>query len=521
MIYLTADIGSTYTKLVATDIESCKVLGASCAFTTIETDVREGFNNALRNMEAQIGEFSYDKLICCSSAAGGLKMVALGLVPELTAKAARLAAASAGAKVVKTYSFEISKAEQEEIYEINPDLVLLCGGTDGGNKDVIIANAKRLCQIDRDFSVVVAGNKSASHELQKIFSYSSNSKANSGTDSFSEGLDNFVSEGLDDSFSRDTEKYFAKHFVITQNVMPEFNKLNIEPARNCIEELFISKIVEAKGLSALQKMSGHEIIPTPLAVMRACELLSRGVSESEQGKVCLQGKVHTFDAALMAGWGDLIAVDLGGATTDIYSMADGNPTLSNMLSKGLPEPYAKRTVEGDLGMRYSLAALVEEAGIDRIVREATSFSGSEITKEQVESWIERCCHNPDIVSSKGSIEESIEEAIAKMAVEIATDRHAGIIESVFTPVGQMFALTGKDLSEVPLVIGIGGALANSEEPSKILSGAKYNSARYIYSKPKEPKFMIDGKYIFASMGLIGGFNPAVALAILKEEIKKV
>lgn len=505
MIYLTADIGSTYTKLVATDIESCKVIGTSRAFTTIETDVREGFNNALRNMEDKIGEFSYDKLICCSSAAGGLKMVALGLVPELTAKAARLAAASAGAKVVKTYSFEISKAEQEEIYDINPDLVLLCGGTDGGNKEVIIANAKRLCQIDRDFSVVVAGNKSASHELQKIFSSSTNSKTTSGTDSLSEV----------------SEQYFPKHFVITQNVMPEFNKLNIEPARKCIEELFISNIVDAKGLSALQKMSGHEIIPTPLAVMRACELLSRGVSESEQCKEYSQSKEHSFDAALMAGLGDLIAVDLGGATTDIYSMAAGEPTLSNMLSKGLPEPYAKRTVEGDLGMRYSLAALVEEAGIDRIVKEATSFSESEITKEQVESWIERCYQSPDVVSSKGSIEESIEEAIAKIAVEIATDRHAGIIESVFTPVGQMFALTGKDLSEVPLVIGIGGALSNSEEPSKILSGAKYNSARYIYSKPKDPKYMIDGKYIFASMGLIGGLNPAVALTILKKEIKKV
>ena len=124
MNYLTVDIGSTYTKVTAIDSVEQRVVGTAAAFTTIETDVMEGLNNALRKLEAAIGEFNYDELLCCSSAAGGLKMVALGLVPELTAKAARMAASSAGAKVVKTYAFEISQAEQQEIYDINPDLVL-------------------------------------------------------------------------------------------------------------------------------------------------------------------------------------------------------------------------------------------------------------------------------------------------------------------------------------------------------------------------------------------------------------
>src|SRR5574344_754781 len=119
MIYLTADIGSTYTKLVAIDTLSGSIIGTACAFTTIETDVREGFYAALNKLESSAGKLAYDQLLCCSSAAGGLKMVALGLVPELTAKAARLAASSAGAKVVKTYSFEISKAEQLVIETIS------------------------------------------------------------------------------------------------------------------------------------------------------------------------------------------------------------------------------------------------------------------------------------------------------------------------------------------------------------------------------------------------------------------
>jgi uncharacterized protein (TIGR01319 family) len=460
MIYLTADIGSTYTKLAATDSESGSILGTACAFTTIGTDVREGFHAALRKLESAIGELSYDRLICCSSAAGGLKMVALGLVPELTAKAARLAASSAGAKVVKTYSFEISMAEQMEIEKISPDLILLCGGTDGGNREVITFNAKRLCLIKGDFAIIAAGNKSASHELQDIFTSS------------------------------------GKQFVITENVMPEFNKLNIEPARKCIEELFINRIVEAKGLSLLQKMSGYEIIPTPLAVMRACELLSKG-------------------AAGESGMGDLMAVDLGGATTDIYSMSEGRPSLENMLPKGLPEPYAKRSVEGDLGMRYSLPSLKEATDI-RIISAL-----SDVPADQVEEWLDQCIANPDTVAVEDSPQQRVEEALARVAIEIATERHSGVVESVYTPLGQMFALTGKDLSEVPAVIGIGGALINSKDPVKILAGSKYDSQRFMYAKPRRPKYYLDSKYIFASMGLLSSVDPMLALKILKRELKEI
>ena len=138
MRYLTADIGSTYTKVTAIDTEAEAILGTAAAFTTIETDVMEGLGEALRALYAAMGlaageEWPHDRFLCCSSAAGGLKMVASGLVPDLTGKAARLAAASAGAKVVKTYSYEISPAEAREIETINPDLILLSGGTDGGN----------------------------------------------------------------------------------------------------------------------------------------------------------------------------------------------------------------------------------------------------------------------------------------------------------------------------------------------------------------------------------------------------
>lgn len=459
MRYLTVDFGSTYTKLTAIDAENATILATANAFTTIDTDIMKGYHVALERLEAQIGSFSYDRLLCCSSAGGGLKMVALGLVPELTAKAARMAASSAGAKVVKTYSFEISKSEQDEIYDINPDLILLCGGTDGGNKEVIIANAKRLCDIDRDFSIIAAGNKSASYELKEIFS-------NSGKD-----------------------------YVITNNVMPAFNKLDIEPAKKSIKELFIRKIIEAKGLSGVQRMADGEIVPTPLAVMAGCELLSKGTRKT-------------------SGIGEFLAVDLGGATTDVYSMAKGKPVHENVLEKGLPEPFSKRTVEGDLGMRYSLSSLTDELDLEDLEENYG------IKKELIADWVRKCIESPGLLAQNEE-EQRIEEILARHAVNIAVERHAGFMESAYSPLGEIFAITGKDLTEIPYVIGIGGALINSTHPQFILEGAKFNLKKYSYMKPKHPAYMLDEKYIFASMGLLSTVDPELALRLMKETMKQL
>ncbi|WP_418802559.1 methylaspartate mutase accessory protein GlmL [Porphyromonas sp.] len=458
MHYLTVDFGSTYTKLTLIDVANAEIVATASAFTTITTDVLEGFNNAWQKILAQHPDAHYDRLLSCSSAAGGLKMVALGLVPSLTSKAAKMAASSAGAKVVKTYAYEISHAEQEEIYEINPDLVLLCGGTDGGNKEVILANARRLAEIDRPFAIIAAGNKSASYDLEEIFAQCD------------------------------------KKCVVTENVMPEFGQINILPARQCIMDLFISRIIDAKGLGEVQKRAELEIIPTPFAVLKACELLSKGIDEEHPG------------------WGDLMAVDLGGATTDIYSMTDGAPSMDNVLIKGIPEPYSKRTVEGDLGMRYSLKALEDETDVKALAR------AYGVTPEAIVDWVERCAASPDTVAEPGSQEQVIEEALAYSAVDIAVERHAGVISKVYTPIGEMFTLVGKDLTQVPRLIGIGGALINSSDPARILSGSRFNPQRYEYAKPKEPHFYLDKRYIIASMGLLSQVAPEVALTILQREV---
>ncbi|MDO5036570.1 MAG: methylaspartate mutase accessory protein GlmL [Porphyromonas sp.] len=460
MRYLTADFGSTYTKVTAIDTELEEIIGTGAAFTTIETDVMEGLNNAMANLRTKIGgEWQEDRFLCCSSAAGGLKMVACGLVPELTAKAAKMAASSAGAKVVKTFAYELSRREATEIEEIDPDLILLCGGTDGGNRDVVIKNAETLSKMGGDFTIVVACNKNAEEEVSEILSRA------------------------------------GRAHVVTDNVMPSFDVLNIEPAKSCIMQLFIDQIIDAKGLSQAQEKADNEIIPTPLAVLNACNLLSVGTHEE-------------------SGVGDLLAVDLGGATTDVYSMAKGEPTMSNMMQRGLPEPFSKRTVEGDLGMRYSLTSLAEELDLYK--------SGEEVgmSEADLREWVSLCATTPSTRATTPA-ETMMEMALARGAVKIAVERHVGKMKSTYTPMGQVYALYGKDLTQTEIVIGIGGALVYAKDPQFILEGAVYDAESYDFAKPKSPKFFLDSSYIMASMGLLSQEQPEVALRIMKKQLQQV
>ncbi|MDL2271965.1 glutamate mutase L [Desulfovibrio sp. OttesenSCG-928-I05] len=462
MRYLAVDFGSTFTKVTAIDSTEARILGTANAFTTITTDVMEGFTNALNELHAHIGEFRYEKLLCCSSAAGGLAMVAVGLVPDLTAKAARMAAEGAGAKVIKTFAYELSAEEQQEIYDINPDIVLLCGGTDGGNQEVITANAKLLAEIDRNFSIIVAGNKSAVRDMEASLQAS------------------------------------GKRYVITKNVMPTFGKLDIEPAQTCIRDIFIERIIDAKGLSKVQEMTEFPIIPTPLAVLKGCELLSTGTKTSP-------------------GIGDFMAVDMGGATTDVYSMAKGSPTRDNVLLKGLPEPYAKRTVEGDLGMRYSLRFLMEAVGVENVAETAG------VAPEAVAAWVAKCTANPETIAPENSEERRIDEALAHWGIAESVRRHCGTMETAFTPMGEVYVLAGKDMSATTAVVGVGGVLKNSSNPAAILAGAAATPRTMAMGSmlPESPQYMLDKRYIFSAMGLLSQADPETALTIMKQEISSL
>ena len=457
---LLIDFGSTYTKVTAVDPINERILGVAKSFTTVETDIKQGYDRAVKELKEKIGAIDCDVKLACSSAAGGLRMVTIGLVPDLTVKASKLAALSAGAKVTKVFAYDLSLKEAEEIDGLKPDIVLLTGGTDGGNKDVILHNAKVLAQLDWEFPVVVAGNKSVSDRVVKI---------------------------LEES---------GKEALLCENVLPSLDSLNIEPVRECIRNVFLRRIIQAKGITKMQNLLEGILMPTPSAVLNAARLLALGQKDEP-------------------GWGDLMVVDVGGATTDVYSITAGSPTQTGVILKGFPEPYAKRTVEGDLGVRYSARALTEAVGLEKVMEY------SKLTEEEVLGYLERYRQNPDLLSEQDEKMQAMDWALAALAVRNAVERHAGILETVYTPFGATFLQSGKDLTEIKTFIGTGGPVLNTIDKTAALSQCLFERENPTQLKPKNPDFFLDSKYILAAMGLLAEKYPRAALRIMKRELAQL
>ena len=453
---LLIDFGSTYTKLTAVDVEGEKILGTAASYTTVQTDINDGLRNGLKLLEEKVGKLEFAETFACSSAAGGLRMVASGLVPELTSEAAKLASLGAGAKIVGLYSFQMTEEDMEEVQALKPDIFLLVGGTDGGNTACIEHNARMLASINPTFPIVIAGNRNAARTCQKIL----------------EGCEVYV----------------------CPNVMPKFGTLNIEPTQKQIREIFLNRIIQAKGLSAAAELLSDIMMPTPAAVMQAMELLAQGC----------EGEL---------GIGDLVAVDVGGATTDIYSMADGMPDTMNTVIKGIPEPFAKRTVEGDIGMRYSVRGIVEAVGADRV----SKLSG--IPAERVEALVDWLRENTDSVPDGNEELERLDHALASMAIETAVARHAGTMEETYTMMGLTYVQSGKNLTRVKQIVVTGGSLIHTKQTADIAKHALYSPAQPTSLRPKQADIWVDRKYILAAMGLISTRYPQVALKIMKKELE--
>ena len=453
---LLIDFGSTYTKLTAVDLDSEQVLGTAQSFTTIFTDINDGLNNALAILEEKTGKLEFAETYACSSAAGGLRMVTSGLVPELTGEAAKLASLGAGAKVVGVYAFQLTEDDIEDIRASKPDIFLLVGGTDGGNSECILHNAKMLADMKPEFPVVIAGNRSAARQCQRIL----------------EGCEVYV----------------------CPNVMPKFGVLKIEDTQKQIREIFLNRIVQAKGLSKATQLLSDIMMPTPSAVLQAMELLAQGC-EGE------------------AGIGELVAVDVGGATTDVYSIADGMPEHMNTVFKGLPEPFAKRTVEGDIGMRYSIRGILEAAGTARIAQ----LSG--LSESRVEELVSYLAAHTDVVPEDDGEMEALDFALASMAIEEAVRRHAGTIEETYTMMGQTFVQEGKNLTKVRQIVVTGGSLIHTKRTAQIAAHALYSPAQPASLRPRQANVWVDRTYIMAAMGLLSVHYPQAALRIMKKELE--
>ena len=451
---LLVDFGSTNTKVTAVDVENYEVLGTAAAYTTVETDINNGFREAVSNLEKITGHIEYEERYACSSAAGGLKMISIGLVPELTAQASREASLGAGAKVWKTYSFNLTKGDMREIEEYHPDIILLTGGTDGGNSECIFYNAQMLSSLSYDCPIVIAGNRCAAEECQEILG--------------------------------------ERTTFLCENVMPKLGELNIEPTQKQIREIFLKRIVQGKGLSEASDLVSGIIMPTPSAMLTAMELLSDGWEE-------------------LPGIGELVGVDLGGATTDIYSIAEGSPANMGTVMKGIQEPYAKRSVEGDIGMRYSVHGILEAVGDRRL----SKIAG--INRQKVNELVDYLSNHTDYIPDNEEMEK-MDYALACAAVETAVSRHAGSLEQVYTPCGLTYLQSGKDLRRVKYVVVTGGALIHAKHTEEIAKFALYDESTPGSLRPENAEILVDRKYILAAMGLLSQHYPAAALEIMKKEI---
>ena len=447
MIYLLVDVGSTYTKLHLVDTSKNVILAGASSYTTVETDVREGFNKAYSKLR-EISDVKYDKILGCSSASGGLKVIAIGFSKNLTTDAARLASLSSGARILNVYSYELKDEEVEEIKSAGADIIVLCGGTDHGNRDNIIYNAKKLAKGSVKTPVVVAGNIDTHEEIRDIFN-----KADVPCD-------------------------------FTENVMPTTNTINYRPLRKTIGDLFIKTIAHAKGIDLLSQ-DFEILLPTPVAVQKAMSVYAKHLDKV------------------------IMSVDIGGATTDIHSIGKTYYGEENVISPPIDEPYEKRTVEGDMGMRYSATALYESVGDEPFLK-----FGIKDAKEKTEFRFNHTNYIPDN-------EEDLffDNALCYIATHTSLMRHVGHIKKIKTPTRTIYEQYGKDLRPAEMFIGTGGSLINSDDPKKILSAIRDLDEKYLINM--DVKCYLDKDYILSSAGLISTVDEEASYKLLKKYLKEL
>lgn len=455
---LLIDIGSTYTKLTAVDLDRRAVCGTAQALTTGAEGVQKGLKEAERNLAAKFGEVKFQQKLACSSAAGGLRMVAVGLVPELTVAAARQAALGAGARVIGAFGFQLDDEQVDRILALDPDLLILSGGTDGGDRETILHNGRVLAKSALRSPIIVAGNQRVTPALIDLFQKS------------------------------------GKIAYQVPNVLPEPGKVNIEPVQAEIRRIFLERIIYAKGLD--QVLSEVDVMmPTPAAVLQATQRLAEGSGEAR-------------------GWGELLVVDVGGATTDVHTAAAGFPTELEILWRGLPEPFLKRSVEGDLGMRYSAGALVEVFGLEWVAKQAG------LSTEEVLQSVQRRREDVGMVPTDAA-DINFDGLLGFLAIQGATDRHAGQLETVSSPFGTTYIQTGKDLTRLPAVVGTGGVLVHHPHSVDLLRGALFNPDRPEKLKPKQARLYLDRNYLLPTLGLIAEAYPEAAYQILREALVEI
>lgn len=430
------DVGSTFTKAVVVDLADGTLVASASHPTTVGTDVMDGLSAAVAATGVAVSD-----VYVCSSAGGGLRLAVVGHEALVTAEAGHRVGLSAGARVVHVAAGRLDRAGLAALRAARPDVVLLVGGTDGGDADTIVHNAQRLRY---KVPVVVAGNAEARSTV----------------------VDILAGRGIP--------------VTATENVLPRIGVLNPRPARAAIREVFLRHVIGGKKLSRGPRFASLVRGATPDVVLTAVELLADRTGH------------------------DLAVVDVGGATTDVYSVlapdAGAEPEVAGTL-------WRSRTVEGDLGVRWSAPGVVEAARQERLLSstEEGRLAAAAAARAADPRWL-----------PAHAAERAVDLRLATLAATVALRRHAR-----GEPAGPGAPRRGgKDLSRVRLAVGSGGVLRHADpgRAAAVLEEALADHGGG-WALPQRATTVTDVRGVLAAAGLLAAEHPAAADAVLQQHLR--
>jgi hypothetical protein len=452
------DVGSTFTKAAAIGPDGA-VLATAQHPTTSGTDVLAGLDAAVSGLG--VDGVADASIVVCSSAGGGLRLAVVGHERVISAEAGRRVALSAGSRVVSVSAGLLDDAGIEGLTAARPDVLLVVGGTDGGDTEVLLHNARALGRSRLRVPVVLAGNVDAAAEARVLL-------------------------GVRRRVVRTTD-----------NVIPRIGVLHPGPARRAIREVFIAHVIGGKGLSRGPRFAGLVVCATPDAVLAGIEVVAE----------VLAGRPGAS--------GDVMALDIGGATTDVYSVI----TPDDQVPEAVETLWHGRSVEGDLGMRWSAQDVVVAAVTERLLDPGVGGGGAVgptgirgghgggVPAEVLAAAAE--IRRADVgVLPRTEAENVHELELARLAAVIAARRHA-----------RPGAEGSRDLTHVGLLIGSGGVLRHADPAAAqgILETVLTDYAGG-WRLPERARVIIDRQYLLAPIGLLEMSGRSAAAHALAEEL---
>lgn len=441
------DTGSTFTKAVAV-VVSGPDAGRLLATAEVPTTVGPG-QDVLTGLDAAVARVVTGtaplEVLVCSSAGGGLRLAVVGYERSVTAEAGFRVGLSAGAKVVHVACGPLDRAGVTALRAAAPDVVLVVGGTDGGESEVLRHNGSRLATTGPRVPYVVAGNAEAREEV----------------------VAELVRRG--------------RTVVACPNVLPRIGVLDPLPARAAIRDVFVRHVIGGKGISRGPRFASLVRGATPDLVLAGVEVLAD------------------------CGIGDVLLVDVGGATTDVYSAVTPDAEEASLHRQVVEVMWRGRTVEGDLGMRWGAKGVVDAARTEKLLAQA---AGAPDAAGLMAAAARR--HDDVGFLPVDEVERDLDAELARLALTVAVRRHARPTLDGDSPT------TGRDLSRVRTVVASGGVFRHAD-PQRL--GAMLEPVRTDFAGgwqlPRSPRLTVDRDYVMAAAGLLARDHPEAAVALAR------